>query len=103
MTGDDEIKPVLKKAVDLVVKCQSREGGWRYNPDPSDADISVTIMQVMALRAAKNGGLHVPDETLKKAIAYIMRCYNPRLGGFAYRPGQGPGFARTAAGTCVLQ
>jgi squalene cyclase len=103
MTGDDEIKPVLKKAVDLIVKCQSREGGWRYNPDPSGADISVTIMQVMALRAAKNGGLHVPDETLKKAIAYIMRCYNPRVGGFAYMPGQGPGFARTAAGTCVLQ
>jgi hypothetical protein len=57
----------------------------------------------MALRAAKNGGLHVPDETLKKAIGYIMRCYNPRVGGFAYMPGQAPGFARTAAGTCVLQ
>jgi squalene cyclase len=103
MTGDDEIKPVLKKAVDLIVKCQSREGGWRYNPDPSGADISVTIMQVMALRAAKNGGLHVPDETMKKAIGYINHCYNPYRGGFSYMPGQQPGFARTAAGTCVLQ
>jgi squalene cyclase len=103
MTGDDEIKPVLKKAVDLIIKCQSREGGWRYNPDGSGADISVTIMQVMALRAAKNGGLHVPDETLKKAIGYINRCYHPSIGGFAYMPGQRPGFARTAAGTCVLQ
>ena len=103
MTRDEEIRPVLKKAVELIIRCQSREGGWRYNPDPSGADISVTIMQVMALRAAKNSGLHVPDETLKKAIGYIMRCYNPRLGGFAYMPGQQPGFARTAAGTCVLQ
>jgi prenyltransferase beta subunit len=103
MAGSEEIKPVLKKAVDLIIRCQSREGGWRYNPDPSGADISVTIMQVMALRAAKNSGLNVPDDTLKKAIGYILRCYNPRVGGFAYMPGQQPGFARTAAGTCVLQ
>ncbi len=104
MTGDDEIKPVLTKAVDLIVRCQSQEGGWRYEPTPYGADISVTIMQVMALRAAKNGGLHVPDDALKKAIRYINKCYDPRSGGYTYQPGaRGPGFARTAAGVCVLQ
>src|SRR6202035_2609984 len=76
------------KAVDLIVKSQNTQGGWRYEPAPTGADISVTIMQVMALRSAKNGGLHVPDTTLKKAIAY--------------KPGGPPGFARTAAGVCVL-
>jgi prenyltransferase beta subunit len=102
-TGDDELKPVVKKAVDLIVKCQNPQGGWRYEPAPTGADISVTIMQVMALRAAKNGGMHVPDATMKKAIAYIKSCYNPRVGGFSYQPGGGaPGFARTAAGMCVL-
>ena len=101
-TGDDSIKPVLKKAVDLIIKTQSPQGGWRYEPAPTGADISVTIMQVMALRAAKNGGLHVPDITLKKAIDYINSCYHPNLGGFGYQPGGFPGFARTAAGTCVL-
>lgn len=103
MTGDQEIKPVLEKAVALIVKSQNNEGGWRYEPQPTGADISVTIMQVMALRAAKNSGLHVPDQTMKKAIEYINRCYNPTLGGFAYQPGSRPGFARTAAGACVLQ
>ena len=102
-TGDDDIKPVLKKAIDLIVKCQNPQGGWRYEPAPTGADISVTIMQVMALRAAKNAGLHVPDATLKKAIAYIQSCYNSRQGGFSYQPGGGAsGFARTAAGMCVL-
>lgn len=103
MTGDDTIKPVLKKAVDLIVGTQNREGGWRYQPSPNDADISVTIMQVMALRAAKNGGMHVKDDTMKKAIAYINRCYDPRTGGYSYQPHQPAGFARTAAGACVLQ
>jgi squalene cyclase len=102
-TGDDSTKPVLQKAVDLIVRCQNPQGGWRYEPAPTGADISVTIMQVMALRAAKNGGLHVPDATLKRALDYIHTCYNPGSGGFSYQPGgYNPGFARTAAGTCVF-
>jgi len=103
MTGDKDIKPVLTKAVNLIVGCQNAEGGWRYEPRPTGADISVTIMQVMALRAAKNSGLHVKDETMRRAIAYIKCCYNRRIGGFSYQPGSAPGFARTAAGVCVLQ
>jgi prenyltransferase beta subunit len=104
MTGNDEIKPVLEKSVDLIVRCQSREGGWRYDPQPSGADISVTIMQVMALRAAKNSGLHVPDSTITRALEYMKACHEPRSGGYNYQPGRAdPGFARTAAGVCVLQ
>jgi prenyltransferase beta subunit len=103
MTSDKDIKPVLTKAVNLIVGSQNFEGGWRYEPRPTGADISVTIMQVMALRAAKNSGLHVKDETMRRAIAYIKRCYNRQVGGFSYMPGQPPGFARTAAGVCVLQ
>ncbi|MGF1580994.1 MAG: prenyltransferase/squalene oxidase repeat-containing protein [Gemmataceae bacterium] len=102
-TGDKQVKPVVQKAVDLIVRSQYRDGGWRYEPRPSGSDISVTIMQVMALRAARNGGLHVPDKTLTKAINYIKSCYDKRSGGFTYQPrNRAPGFARTAAGTCVL-
>ncbi len=102
-SADKELKDVVQKAVDLIVRCQDRSGGWRYEPRPSGHDISVTIMQVMALRAAKNGGLHVPDKTLDKAIDYIHSCYDERSGGFTYQPrNRSPGFARTAAGACVL-
>jgi hypothetical protein len=102
-TRNDEIKPVLKKAVDLIIRCQSNEGGWRYSPQPYGADISITVMQVMALRAANNAGLKVPKETMDKALDYIDRCYNKGVGGFSYQQGGGaPGFARTAAGLCIL-
>jgi squalene cyclase len=104
MSGDEEVKKVLKRAVDLIVKTQNHEGGWRYEPAPTGADISVTIMQVMALRGAKDSGLHVPDETMKKARTYIDRCRDPRSGAYRYQPySSGPGYARTAAGVCVLQ
>jgi squalene cyclase len=104
MTSDDEIKPVLKRAVDLIVRCQSPRGGWRYEPTPTTEDISVTIMQVMALRAAKNSGLYVPDDTLKNALGYIKSLYHAPSGGFGYQhTSDPPGFARSAAGICVLQ
>ena len=44
----------LALAVDLIVRTQNDEGGWRYQPRKAgEADISVTICQVMALRAAQ--------------------------------------------------
>jgi squalene cyclase len=103
LTSDKQVRPALEKAVALIIAAQNHEGGWRYSPSPGGADISVTIMQVMALRAARNAGLHVPDETMKRAIAYIRGCHDPRTGAFSYQPGGRPGFARTAAGVCVLQ
>jgi prenyltransferase beta subunit len=103
MTGDEDVKKVLKKAVELIVKSQNHEGGWRYDPSPTGADISVTIMQVMALRGAKDSGLHVPDKVIKNAIEYIDKCYDRRTGGYKYQPySSGAGYARTAAGVCVL-
>ena len=104
MTGDEEVKKVTKKAIDLIIKTQNNEGGWRYDPSPTGADISVTIMQVMALRGAKDSGLHVPDKTMSDSIKYINKCYDTRSGGYKYQPySSGPGYARTAAGVCVLQ
>jgi hypothetical protein len=103
MTQDGELKATLKKAVDLIIKSQNHEGGWRYDPAPTGADISVTIMQVMALRGAKDSGLHVPDETFQKALKYIGKCYDTRSGGYKYMPASGgAGYARTAAGVCLL-
>jgi hypothetical protein len=104
MTGDEDVKKITKKAIDLIIKTQNNEGGWRYDPSPTGADISVTIMQVMALRGAKDAGLQVPDKVMADSIKYINKCYDRRTGGYKYQPySSGPGYARTAAGVCVLQ
>jgi len=97
----DEIKDVLKKAVEVTLRSQNREGGWRYSPQPTDADISVTVIQIVALASAKEAGIHVPDSVLTNAVIYVQKCQHP-LGGFAYQPGGVPGFARSAAGVMSL-
>src|SRR5262249_9781761 len=62
MTHRPEIREKLQKAVHLILDTQNNEGGWRYQPVKHDADLSVTICQINALRAARNAGLYVPKE-----------------------------------------
>jgi hypothetical protein len=99
----DKLRVVLRNAVQLIVKTQNQEGGWRYRPDSTDADISVTICQIMALRSARNAGIAVPKSTVDRCIKYVKDCQN-QDGGFRYtmQQGQMSGFARTAAGVVAL-
>jgi hypothetical protein len=103
MTPRADLREKLKSAVNLIVSTQNQEGGWRYQPIRSDADLSVTIAQVMALRAARNAGIHVPKETVDRCIDYVKKSQNAD-GGFMYQLNtNGPsGFPRSAAGVVAL-
>lgn len=103
MTPRREVRTALHRAVELIIDTQNREGGWRYAPEPRDADISVTVCEMMALRAAHNVGLSVPRETIDRAVAYVMRCQNPD-GGFKYQALAGGEslFPRSAAALVAL-
>jgi hypothetical protein len=97
-----DLRQKLRRAVDLIVNSQNPEGGWRYQPSSRDADISVTICQIMALRAARNAGIAVPKPTVERCIDYVKACQD-HTGGFRYmRQGGPPAFARTAAGVVAL-
>ena len=97
------MRPKLERIIKVIIASQNPEGGWRYRPVARDADISVTVLQVVALRAAKNAGVDVPQTTIDNAVAYVRKCYHPPSGGFTYQPNREPGFARTAAAIYSLQ
>ena len=78
----------VQRAIDLIVKTQNDQGGWRYQPVPNQADLSVTVMQVVALHAARNARLRVPVETMDKALSYVRAC-RQEGGGFKYQPHHG--------------
>ncbi|MBQ65147.1 MAG: prenyltransferase [Euryarchaeota archaeon] len=97
------LKTGLRRAVDIILRAQNAEGGWRYNPEPRDADLSMTVMHVVALNSAREAGISVPDATIEKATKYVLSCQDEDSGGFRYQPGGGePGFARSAAGVMSL-
>jgi hypothetical protein len=65
-------------------------GGWRYSPDSTDADTSVSGSVLVGLLAARNAGVEVPDECIDRAVAYYQSMtsssgqvgYSGGLGGF---------------------
>jgi hypothetical protein len=87
MAPNEELKEKLQKAVVLIERTQNARGGWRYQPRPYDDDISVTIAEIMALRAARDAGIKVEKEVIDKAVAYVKMCQN-QDGSFNYLPGQ---------------
>ena len=96
------VHETLVKACTLIERSQNNEGGWRYNPVPYDADISVTICQIMALRSARNAGIEVPKEVIDRAVEYVRKCQNAD-GGFRYQASAGfSAWPRSAAGVASL-
>src|SRR5262249_16660112 len=73
MSPREDLKEKLERAIKLMVLTQNYQGGWRYQPAPNDADISVTICQIMALRAARGAGIKVPKRTIDMAIDYVKK------------------------------
>lgn len=105
----DLCREVLQKAVKLIVNAQNHrkppehDGGWRYQPTSSDADLSVTAWQLLALRAAKDIGCDVPVENIDRAIAYVRRLHVKHDGGFGYMVGHGSTITRAGTGIVALE
>jgi len=114
---DKKIRERVKLSVEFIMRSQDvkksevNSGGWRYEPGSTDSDMSVSVWQVMTLRAAKNAGIEVPKSAIDKALAYIKRSYKDdkagrggrRSGGFGYTPGASATYSATAAGVLSLQ
>jgi hypothetical protein len=108
----ERLKRLLRDSVDLIIESQRKnpEGAWRYFPDSIDADLSVTICQIMALRAARNAGLVIPKANVDRCVQYVKACQDRKGGWFKYQKQGGAmgfgndnqAFARTAAGVCAL-
>ncbi|MEM8883622.1 MAG: prenyltransferase/squalene oxidase repeat-containing protein [Planctomycetota bacterium] len=96
------IKQACKRAITLIARSQSRDGGWLYTPDSNSDEGSVTVTQVQALRGCRNAGIHVPKKVIDRAIRYIERSQSPD-GGIRYSiRNRGSRPALTAAACAVL-
>ncbi len=98
-----ELKDILTRGVRYIVNAQSTQGGWYYTSakEGHDSDEgSVTITQVQALRAARNAGIPVPLQAIKKAREYLQKSTTTR-GGVIYSLGRGGGI-RTGGGRPAL-
>jgi hypothetical protein len=102
MARQARLRERLAAAVQLICRSQNGLGGWRYQPRPDDADVSVSSAQLIALRAARNAGFDVPLDTVRRAVDYLTRLQLPN-GGFRYMlPMDEAAFPRSAAAVMAL-
>ena len=103
LTNDLRLGPALEKATKLIVSSQKQnpKGGWRYGPESQDADTTVSGAQMVALFAARNAGIKVPEEAIERGKAYILSCQDSS-GGFGYTTSSGANLPRTAIGSLIL-
>ena len=102
MTHNPAIRESLTKAIALTLKAQNSAGGWRYKPIPLDADLSVTVIQVMSLRAASDTGIYVPRDAIDFGIKYVKQNWSQNKTGFGYTSANEISPRMTAAGTVCL-
>ena len=119
MTHREDVRSVLQRAVDFIVRAQNEEGGWRYEPYAPQSDMSIVVCQVLALRAARNIGIRVPKTTIDRAAQYIVdsaitdrdlrggfhhRMFADEVGAFVYQKGRSSrsSFPLTSAGVTAL-
>ncbi len=117
-----KLKPMTEDALQVIIKSQNTEhkpkdlggpinrdedsyGGWRYGPEDTGSDISVTGWQVLALRAAKNVGFNVPEWCFELAAKYVRSLYGKQDGSFGYSSpdDSGDSCARAGMGSLSLQ
>ena len=119
MTHREDVRHKLQKAVDIIVRCQNPQGGWRYEPFAPESDMSIVVCQVLALRAARNIGIRVAKSTVDRAAQYVVdsaitrdevssrfrrHMFPDEAGAFHYQKGSSSrsSFPLTAAGVTAL-
>ena len=98
-----KVRAALEKALKVILDAQAinkertHSGGWRYEPNSTDSDLSVSAWCTLALRACQNAGLAVPKDRVDRALQYMLKCFRTKANGFAYQPTEEPSAAMTAA------
>lgn len=104
VVDNPKIAPALRKAVELIVNAQKRNrlGAWRYTPESrDDADTTVTGCQMVTLFAVRNAGIAVPEDTIKKGLAYLAKNRGTN-GDYGYTSALGGKPTLTAIGSLCL-
>jgi len=97
MTGDENLRSTLRRAVEYSIRVQSgADGGWRYQPGDT-GDMSQFGWVVLGLRSAELGGVEISRETREGMNRFLHQCTRGTFRGLGcYRPGEGPSPTMTA-------
>lgn len=105
----ERIAELLPKSVQIILSAQNvkkspqNEGGWRYEPNSTDSDMSCSGWALMALRSARLNGAPVPDRAMDAAVKYLLNHHDDKKGTFGYTDKSGQAEKLTGAGLLCLE
>ena len=73
----EAIAASLTRAAEFLQQAQNENGGWRYQPFTVECDLSVTVCQVQALRAARDAGVKVAAGCIDRVVDYVRASRIP--------------------------
>jgi hypothetical protein len=103
MSGDESFKGPAQKAIGYCLRNQGLEGGWRYDPQQQDGDVSVTGWILMALQSARMAGLEIPPEHFRRAGEFLDLVGVDDGSRYRYQTDRTPSKAMTAEGLLCRQ
>lgn len=89
MVGIPDLEEVTRKAGQLIIDNQTKQGGWEYGyaetSNRGGGDLSITAWQMQALKACKHTGMDFRNLTpcVRRAMEYIEGLAGSK-GGFGY-------------------
>jgi hypothetical protein len=86
------VQDALDHSVQYIVDAQfvgaekekDERGGWGYFKKRRP-DSSLSVMQLMALRASRECGISVPQHVIDNGVGYLRRNQSPHNGNFTYK------------------
>ena len=87
--SDSSGRRTIAESLELAVRCavtsqkNNQWGAWRYSPESTDADTSVSGAVLMGLLAARNAGIKIPNEAIDKSLDYFQKMTS-KTGGVGY-------------------
>lgn len=97
-----DMRDKISRAIQLLLKYQHVDGGWRYKMmREGNSDTLVTVNVLYALRLAVRSGFSVPADAVDRALAFVkaraIQVDGRYSGEWEYLPGGQPGSPAVAA------
>ncbi len=97
LTGDKRLAEAARLAAGFIMKAQSPNAAWRYEPQV-DSDTSALGWQILALKSAEISGVAIPQQHYAWSGMWLDQVRQGNGGLYAYKPGHGPTPVMTAEG-----
>lgn len=77
---DAKVRAAIERAVAFILRAQNTRAGWRYGIQDGDNDSKMTSLMLLALSAARDLGIAVPERAVTDGRALVAKLTDARTG-----------------------